>query len=494
MHDTAEVQGFLFLEWSTSQIMPNTDDVECANGVQELSIHGWPKIFSTSSRSRKIFWAILCLLSLGLFVNFAKDIFDAYGKRETYVTTTMMPVTSLALPAMTFCNTNLFFIPTNSSDNSGIPVGQDFQTTCSNYNANVFENAVNKQFFENACKTFMALSRLPTIKYDSLKFDLRFPSNFTFVPHYWPCFKLNKDGRIIQREGSEANGLKMMLFFNESEKSDVNLSMPNPHINNWHLGIYVDIHDQSEYIGKLEGISLAPGVHTLIKLKKVTFKRKKYPFASNCYDDDDNMYVKAIPGKHTIPSCFLACRLDFLYRRCGDSTEIGGPFVNRTLYSKKTNKSIEEIRACLINNSNEFNPLKCDCRLPCLQTVYETQVTYRSWPQSSQLKQLLSIFHEVTGLSERDMDIELIKKHFVQVTIYYPDLVETEIIEKEAYGIEKVISDFGGQMGMFLGASFLSLIEIIVLIYEYVKRSLNKQKTAVNNATGSIEDNDIPNR
>ena len=472
--------------------MASTKNTKFTENLQDLSVHGWPRVFSTSPRSRRLLWLILCCVSCGFFISFAKQIIYVYGRRETYLTTKVTPVTSLKLPAITFCNRNLAQDETNMKGEVIFPVAQDLPSTCVNYSSVEFANIVNRQFFDNACKTFMAMSRNVTMKHDIFKLDLRFPNNFSFVPNHWPCFKLNMDGHVVQRREGEESALRMMLFFNESEKHDFSMMVPNYHMSEYRTGMYVDIHDPAEYIRSLTGISLVPGFHTLIELKKVISLRKRGPFSSNCYDDNDNMYVKVVPGKHTVAKCMIACETNFRYNKCGAVSGLGAPFIDRERYRRISNKSNEEIGRCVIGALNTFDSAACDCRVPCQQIEYKTQVTYRKWPQSWEVKELAQMLSDVTGISESEIDIELLRKYLIQVSIYYPDLLETKIIEEEAYGIEKVISDFGGQMGMFLGASFLSLIEIILVIYDYVKRAFRKRRSIERDGNGLGEDNGLP--
>ena len=472
--------------------MANREDLEFTKNIQDLSVHGWPRVFSTSARSRRLFWLILCCVSSGFFISFAKQIVSVYGKRETYMTTKVTPVPFLNLPAMTFCNRNIMLDENNVTENVIIPENQNLPSTCANYTGKQFANSVNKLFFENACKMLMAMSRNATIMYELYKFDLRFPNNFSFVPHYWPCFEMNKDGNLGLGKEGEGPGFRMILFFNETDISNRPIAVLNSHMKEWRAGIYVDLHDPVEYIRSITGISLPPGFHTLINLKKVTSSRMKGPFSSKCYEDSDNIYVKILPGKHTVFKCKLACELNFYYNKCGTIGGFGGPFVDRTLYPNKSNKSEKDMLMCIFDAGRNFDSGICDCRLPCQEVKYETQVTYRKWPQSWEVKELAPILSDVTGISQSEIDIDLLRKHLILVSIYYSDLLETKLIEEEAYGIEKVISDFGGQMGMFLGASFLSLIEIILVIYDYVKRACGKQRSIRADGSVSNEDNSLP--
>ena len=454
--------------------MTNRISAEFASLFHELRQHGWPKVFS----SRKVIWLLLCCVSLGFFFEFTKRVISSYYKRETYLAMKATSVDSLRLPAVTFCNTNLHIDETRYLGDAYIPMDQTLPPNCSNYNSADFVNEINKQFFDNACKVFMAMSRNATIGSNHYSFNLKFPDNFSFVPNFWPCYTLNKNGHIMQSVSGMRRGLKILLFFNETDISGNWMKFPNWHMMDYRSGIYVDIHDQQYHIGRLEGIMLSPGFHTVIQIKKIISKRQRSPFPSNCYDDSFNQNARAIPGKYTIESCLMTCQLNYIYKKCGSIGNVAGPFVNRALYPQKSNMSSAEFNLCTLSaveSSNIAN--ECKCQIPCDQIEYETQTSYMKWPQSWELQRLRPILSDVTGIPEKDIDAEFMRKHLIQVSIFYADLIETTIIEEVVYGFEKVISDFGGQMGMFLGASFLSLAEIIITIYDITKSKFRRPIT-----------------
>ena len=60
------------------------------------------------------------------------------------------------------------------------------------------------------------------------------------------------------------------------------------------------------------------------------------------------------------------------------------------------------------------------------------------------------------------------KKNILSLTIYYPDLSYTKISESPKLSTSNLISNIGGTMGLYVGISLLSLVEIIELIIEII--------------------------
>lgn len=61
-----------------------------------------------------------------------------------------------------------------------------------------------------------------------------------------------------------------------------------------------------------------------------------------------------------------------------------------------------------------------------------------------------------------------VKSSVVSINIFYKTDLYTNVREKAATEFEQFISNFGGAMGLFLGISLLSLVEIFELVYEVI--------------------------
>ena len=70
-------------------------------------------------------------------------------------------------------------------------------------------------------------------------------------------------------------------------------------------------------------------------------------------------------------------------------------------------------------------------------------------------------------------NVEEARKSFLMVNIYYKEIAYTYISESPKWNIVTLLSNFGGQLGLFIGMSLLSFLEffdlfikIIVLLIE----------------------------
>ena len=75
-----------------------------------------------------------------------------------------------------------------------------------------------------------------------------------------------------------------------------------------------------------------------------------------------------------------------------------------------------------------------------------------------------------SGGKGRNLSTDEIRNRLIMVSLYYDDFMETIHEATPLYNLLGIVSDLGGQMGLFLGASILSLIEIAALLIEVIKR------------------------
>ena len=75
-----------------------------------------------------------------------------------------------------------------------------------------------------------------------------------------------------------------------------------------------------------------------------------------------------------------------------------------------------------------------------------------------------------------DLTYDSLKKNLVQISVYYGDLGYQQFDEMEKMSISDLISNIGGTLGLFLGMSFLSFMEIIDVLLQIIfyKRTNDK--------------------
>lgn len=83
-----------------------------------------------------------------------------------------------------------------------------------------------------------------------------------------------------------------------------------------------------------------------------------------------------------------------------------------------------------------------------------------------------------------------IRENFLVLDIFFEALNYEAIEQKKAYDLAGLLGDIGGQMGLFIGASILTILEILDYIYEVIRdrvsRVLRRSKPPLKKPSGSI--------
>lgn len=97
-----------------------------------------------------------------------------------------------------------------------------------------------------------------------------------------------------------------------------------------------------------------------------------------------------------------------------------------------------------------------DCIQDCYNEVFASSISYSKYPAKNHQN---ASFPDFTSPEENLVDIE----------VYFEDLIVQRITEEATYHTVRLLADIGGQLGLFLGVSVLSVTEFLMWILDKVK-------------------------
>ena len=123
------------------------------------------------------------------------------------------------------------------------------------------------------------------------------------------------------------------------------------------------------------------------------------------------------------------------------------------------------------SKSNEYdNNCSQSCPLECNSYHFKYEQSSLSFPSDFYTNHLQkNILKSTRSISE-------VKDSVAKVKIYYETLNYKLISEGEAITFTNLLSSVGGVLGLFLGMSWLSFIEIFEIIYEIVLTVVHHKK------------------
>ena len=186
---------------------------------------------------------------------------------------------------------------------------------------------------------------------------------------------------------------------------------------------------------------LNPGEHEL-NILQTDITRLTLPYVTNC--TNKNLSPNPFSALYSGTTCVQACLMRIWLANCGDVPDTMQRFVNEGTYTLK-NMSEKKRRDCMFEALSKINTLVCDCPLACRVKKYEPVIrTTRKLHNKSEW--LLNIYNEDNQI--------------------------TQITEVPAYTLEDCLGDVGGILGLAIGASSLSVVELIVYLVLCVARRL----------------------
>lgn len=260
--------------------------------------------------------------------------------------------------------------------------------------------------------------------------------------------------RYINREG---NGLTVQVFGGLVDSKYHNMYQER------YKGILIMIGDQWTFPIEEAGV-LNPVQHMQIKLSKTVIESIEAPYG-NCVNlANINTTLSREMNQqgygYSRENCLVFCKQQQVIERLG-CYDMRFPeiFDAKPCDTKLLFQEIKTIK---------FDYLKCynDCPFECQSIAYDMSISYADYPTynfylnetKSRTEFYQKIFNE-TNITYAMFD------RLSSVNIFFDQLKHTRISAKPAYLIIDIVAYMGGTLGLFIGISVLSFVEILELGY-----------------------------
>lgn len=109
-----------------------------------------------------------------------------------------------------------------------------------------------------------------------------------------------------------------------------------------------------------------------------------------------------------------------------------------------------------------------ECPLECESTTYRLTTSQAEYPSRAYANALVenSRVREKYAKNASQLNYELLKRSMVQISVFYKDLGYEQYEEFAKTELIDLVSNIGGTLGLFLGMSFLSFVEIFDIILQ----------------------------
>ncbi|EHB10266.1 Amiloride-sensitive cation channel 5 [Heterocephalus glaber] len=216
-------------------------------------------------------------------------------------------------------------------------------------------------------------------------------------------------------------------------------------------GIIFDIHSpkkEPQFDGL--GLSSPVGMHARVTIRQLKTVHQEYPWGE-CKPS-----LKLNSGSYSTSGCLKECKARHIEEWCGCL-----PFM---LPGNGIECDLQKYYNCVspVLDLVEFKELctmgthNSSCPVSCEETEYPATVSYSTFSGQNALK-LLS--------KKLNQSQEYIRENLLNIEINYSDLNYKITQQQKAVSVPELLADIGGQLGLFCGASMITIIEIIEYIF-----------------------------
>ncbi|XP_069503495.1 amiloride-sensitive sodium channel subunit gamma [Ambystoma mexicanum] len=277
-------------------------------------------------------------------------------------------------------------------------------------------------------------------------------------PLYGNCYTFNsgEDGTPLSAStGGSSYGLQVVIYTDEEEYNPF-LSIAS--------GAKILVHGQDEYPFMEDvGTDIETSLETSIGLQLTESSKLSSPYSDCTIDGSDipvtNIYNKSYSYQTCIHSCFQQAMVDV----CGcahynQPLPLGAQFCNYNIYPNWM--------YCYLKLHADFvqEDLGCHekCRERCSNKEWTLTRSTAQWPSVTSEDWMLRVLTREMGDKIKK---NLTKNDLANLGIFYKDLNLRSISESPANSIATLLSNFGGQLGLWMSCSVVCVIEIVEIFF-----------------------------
>ena len=214
-------------------------------------------------------------------------------------------------------------------------------------------------------------------------------------------------------------------------------------------------------------VAVPPGTDAYVSIEKEVTRLLRRPYSqSDCVDAQERQnfrHVSGRMGEYSSEACLLQCMVAEVERQC-----------NCSLLQLTGGCTVADAYFCMDDVIASYQQ-QCDCLPTCETAQYEASVSTLSLPTPLVVEE--SMRRKFNYSTSADIAANLI-----HLKVFFNRLQQRERTQVEAFSHNELVSNFGGQLVLFLGASVLTMIELcewlcLAPLARFLSCSADRKKT-----------------
>ena len=269
------------------------------------------------------------------------------------------------------------------------------------------------------------------------------------------CYTFNPLGEVYQTEPGISSGLLVVFNIDQASYDD-----EGPHLELTSAAVEFTMHHHLEEKSLNEAPLLAdPGHLNRFQMTRQKMVRAKDPYSDNCTDNPPISQY----------GCLKKCSIKAMLEKCG-VVDLRTAMETKEYYDIRLPIADEENNTevnCLEDFMHHYkiSSQNCHCPIPCVQHYFEATYSQGMWPTDVSMVRWRERIHNITN---KTVDDDYIKKNYVAIHIYYSDFHVKTTKHVPAFDWSDFLSALGGQIGLWIGASIYSVLELTSFLLELI--------------------------
>ncbi|KAI6233740.1 DEgenerin Like [Aphelenchoides fujianensis] len=267
--------------------------------------------------------------------------------------------------------------------------------------------------------------------------DLRLFGDY-YDAFYGHCHVFNPNGTLSTSRAGPSYGLRLTLrsvlsdYLPWTETAGITFSVSGPNGSAFE--------DAMGYF--------APNARATSAGVKFYFRDKLSGPYNDCVDNGDGL-VNYYGDVYEVEGCLRSCMQDRIISMC-------------SCYDPQFERA-SNATAISCYKMSDVNGANCHCPFTCNQSYYQVSMSQARWPARTYIPPecLNATFMSWTNLNECRSWYEM---NTALIEVYYERMNYESDIESVGYNLFNLIADTGGQLGLWLGMSVVSVFEFVLLV------------------------------
>eukprot|EP00795_Rhopilema_esculentum_P012210 gene12210-2837_t len=406
-----------------------------ARFTKESTLHGFRFIFTKTFYIRRFIWFVITITMAAMFLKELTDSINLYFQHPFSTTSTIEYVNRLTFPAISFCNLNDFrFSKINGSDLQDVFMHEKGKFYLHRNSSFDLDGKKLGERLEDASHRITDMFMKCVWLFSQTAAGQPVPCNYTNITTYYglngqTCYTFNPGDRghrlLTLNETGLFHAFELQLDLETHEYlKDIQEG-----------GVRVHIHDQNETPFSSAGFAVPPGFKTFVSLNVQKIENLPPPYTTQCGSKKLKYYSSYKKSK-----CYLEELSKFVTKKC----KCRGRFMPGTFDHRAGGACPED----------------------CLSTQYNAQLSYARYvsrPPIGTSGITIPERFQKANLTNSQLEA-VIRDNIVYLIFFFPELRVENVKQTVTYDFYKLVGDVGGQLGLMLGASVLTLVEFIDLI------------------------------